>query len=314
MASAEPDFVRHTGVLGGPAAVESPSSLMSRGTAIASTPSIADAATNTSSDDELTQNLTSQAFLAENSGSFGSGATGRDGLLVYRVGKGDNLSKIAAQFGVSLDTIIRANPGVKTKALQVGQELTILPVSGIIHLVVEGDTLEALSEKYRITTVQIINANEDKIIGTALPIGESLVMPGATVQGNGYAVNSSLPDLHGYFVPPVTGWNWGELHPVNAVDIANACGVPVYSAAEGLVTRVGSPTAWNAGYGGLVEIEHPNGTKTRYAHLEKILVSVGDYVVQKTEIGKMGNTGNTHGPSGCHTHFEVEGAKNPFAK
>ncbi|MBI2604018.1 MAG: M23 family metallopeptidase, partial [Candidatus Harrisonbacteria bacterium] len=43
-------------------------------------------------------------------------------------------------------------------------------------------------------------------------------------------------------------------------------------------------------------------------------VSVGDYVAQGDIIGYIGNSGNTHGPTGCHLHFEVMGARNPFAK
>jgi murein DD-endopeptidase MepM/ murein hydrolase activator NlpD len=72
--------------------------------------------------------------------------------------------------------------------------------------------------------------------------------------------------------------------------------------------------SWNDGYGHFLLIEHPNGTKTRYAHLQSMMVSVGQYVNQGDRIALMGNTGNTHGPTGCHLHFEVLGAKNPFAK
>ena len=59
-------------------------------------------------------------------------------------------------------------------------------------------------------------------------------------------------------------------------------------------------------------IEHPNGTKTRYAHTDENFVRVGDYIAQGKEIATIGSTGNTHGPTGCHLHFEIYGAKNPF--
>ena len=87
----------------------------------------------------------------------------------------------------------------------------------------------------------------------------------------------------------------------------------VYAAAEGLVIEAGN-IGWNNGYGGYIKIKHPNKTYTAYAHLNKILVDEGKYVSQGAKIGLMGNTGNTHGPTGCHLHFEVRGAKNPFAK
>lgn len=125
----------------------------------------------------------------------------------------------------------------------------------------------------------------------------------------------SLPSLKGYFSMPAAGLNWGILHDNNAVDIANACGTPVYSAAEGVVVPDPSiqddGTGWNGGYGNFVLIEHPNGVKTRYAHLQQILVKIGDYVSKKQEIGLMGSTGRA---TGCHVHFEVLGAKNLFAK
>ena len=112
---------------------------------------------------------------------------------------------------------------------------------------------------------------------------------------------------------PTTGWNWGRLHNYNAVDIANACGTSIYAAAEGLVIDEKS-FGWNGGYGHYVDIEHPNGVITRYAHTEKNSVSVGDYVAQGDVIAYIGNTGLTHGVTGCHLHFEVRGARNPFTK
>ena len=121
-----------------------------------------------------------------------------------------------------------------------------------------------------------------------------------------------------YFSPPASGWNWGIIHENNAVDIANRCGAPVYAAAEGIIIpdqKLGDGNEdWNNGYGLFILIEHPNNTETRYAHLEKIVSSVGHYVGKGDLIGFMGNTGNTHGPTGCHLHFEVLGAENPLAK
>ncbi len=131
------------------------------------------------------------------------------------------------------------------------------------------------------------------------------------------SAGANLPDLKNYFALPAIGWNWGELHNYNAVDIANQCGASVHAAAEGLVVADENfgdgSSGWNDGYGIFVLLEHPNGTKTRYAHLDKAIVRVGDYVNRGGEIGVMGSTGNTHGPTGCHLHFEVYGAKNPFA-
>jgi murein DD-endopeptidase MepM/ murein hydrolase activator NlpD len=142
---------------------------------------------------------------------------------------------------------------------------------------------------------------------------KTVIIPYAKPLKGSYNLAEALPNYPGYFAIPTTGWNWGIVHNYNAVDIANACGTPVYSSAEGLVIE-SSSSGWNGGYGAYIIIEHPNNTKTRYAHLEKIFTSIGDYVSQGDLIANIGNTGQTHGPTGCHLHFEVIGARNPFAK
>ena len=88
------------------------------------------------------------------------------------------------------------------------------------------------------------------------------------------------------------------------------------AAADGVVTKddiFGSGVSgWNGGYGTFVLLEHANGTKTRYAHLRDVTVDIGDVVSRGQKIGTMGDTGNTESVNGCHVHFEVIGAKNPF--
>lgn len=237
----------------------------------------------------------------------------REGLLIYKVQKGDNLSRIAANFGISLNTILWANVNLKPNLLQPGQEIVILPVTGILHQIQEAETLESIANQYKMSVQRILNANPH-LVPAKLSVGSTVIIPDAQpYQSSRLASLVSLPDLGGYFSIPTTGWNWGQLHNYNAVDIANACGTPVYAAAEGLVIEE-VPYGWNGGYGEYIAIEHPNGTKTKYAHTQKNAVFVGDYVLKGDLIAYIGNTGTTHGPTGCHLHFEVIGAKNPFAK
>lgn len=117
-----------------------------------------------------------------------------------------------------------------------------------------------------------------------------------------------------YFIQPASGINWGIAHDHNAIDIANTCGTTVVAAADGTVTETAADGGWHDGYGNYIFVEHPNGLKTKYAHLQRVMASVGDFVYQGKAIGTIGNSGNVSGVTGCHLHFEVYGAKNPFIK
>ncbi|MDP8965141.1 MAG: peptidoglycan DD-metalloendopeptidase family protein [Cyanobacteriota bacterium] len=105
------------------------------------------------------------------------------------------------------------------------------------------------------------------------------------------------------------GRRWGRMH--KGIDIAAPVGTPVVAAAPGVVVTAG----WNSGgYGNLVEIQHPDGSLTLYAHNNRILVRRGQEVAQGQQISEMGSTGFSTGP---HCHFEVHaagrGAVNPIA-
>ena len=234
-----------------------------------------------------------------------------NGLMTYTVKEGDTLSHIAANFGISVDTILNANKSLDSTVIRPGQELMLLPVTGLLYEVKDDDTADSIAAAYGISATAILEANPDRRV---VP-GESIILPGVKPpQRSLYSLSvTGLPSYPGYYAMPAQGWNWGVLHPTNAVDIANACGTPIFASAEGLVVKsvIGG---WNGGYGNYVTIEHPNGTQTRYSHTLRNAVTEGMYVNQGETISYIGNTGNTHGPTGCHIHFEIIGAKNPFAK
>lgn len=103
------------------------------------------------------------------------------------------------------------------------------------------------------------------------------------------------------------GPRWGRMH--RGIDIAAPVGTPIYAAAPGVVEFAG----WNSGgYGYMVDIRHPDGSMTRYAHNSRLLVSRGQDVGQGDQISEMGSTGYSTGP---HLHFEIHvpsrGAVNP---
>lgn len=92
------------------------------------------------------------------------------------------------------------------------------------------------------------------------------------------------------------GYRWGRLHA--GTDFAAPHGTPIYSTADGVVIHAD----WQSGYGRLVKIQHEFGIETRYAHMSKIRVKVGDRVSRGQRIGDMGNTGRS---TGTHLHYEV---------
>ena len=92
-----------------------------------------------------------------------------------------------------------------------------------------------------------------------------------------------------------------------AIDIAASSGSPVYAAENGTVSYVqiwdGSyDTTGMMSYGHMIQIEHPDGNTTLYAHLSEINVQQDEKVVRGQRIGRVGSTGNSTGP---HLHFEV---------
>jgi hypothetical protein len=94
------------------------------------------------------------------------------------------------------------------------------------------------------------------------------------------------------------------------VDIAAPTGTPVYASFEGRVVDLLNDPDSETSYGTYIIIEHPNGFKTRYAHLSAITsnLKIGDSVTTNQEIGKVGNTGGvipSGGGDGSHLHFEI---------
>lgn len=98
----------------------------------------------------------------------------------------------------------------------------------------------------------------------------------------------------GYRIHPVTGKS--QFH--KGMDFAAPIGTPIYATGNGVVTFSG----WGTGYGRYVEVDHGNGTVTRYAHTSANYVNVGDTVYANQQIAAVGNTGRS---TGAHLHYEV---------
>lgn len=109
-----------------------------------------------------------------------------------------------------------------------------------------------------------------------------------------WPVRGWLTSGFGYRIDPFTGLR--QLH--EGIDIANRIGTPISAPADGVVARAFR----NFGFGLMVEINHGYGIVSRYAHLSKSYVKVGQRVKRGERIGAMGNTGRATGP---HLHYEV---------
>lgn len=237
----------------------------------------------------------------------------------YLVEEGDTPIAIAELFGISLDTLLWANGLTAYSIIKPGQKLTILPVSGIEHIVAKGDTIASIAKKYSASANDILAFNTiaeemELVIGTTVIVPNGIKpAPPAPVRVKPRVVTRQNFDApSGWLVPPASGRNSRPgtgLHGFNGIDIANHCGTTIVAAAAGSVI-IADGIGWNGGYGRYVKIQHSNGVITLYGHARELLVGTGVEVAQGQAIALMGSSGRS---SGCHVHFEVRGAANPFA-
>lgn len=248
---------------------------------------------------------------------------------VYEVVSGDTLSEIAIKVNIPMDTIVAMNDSLEdvNTMLQIGQELLItVPEPELSVTRVEEEYYE---ESYDADIVYIENDNwytnqtvvhqqpsagfrkvvadvsyvNDKEVGRQI-LKEEVVMeatPKIVERG------TKIPPT---YIRPISGGRKssgfgrrnaptkGASSYHKGVDWATPTGTPVYASCGGTVVKAG----WGSGYGYVVYINHEDGRQTRYGHLSKVLVSVGQHVKQGERIALSGNTGVSTGP---HLHFEI---------
>ena len=246
---------------------------------------------------------------------------------IYVVRKGDSITTIANMFGVSVNTILSVNNMKKSDKIIPGDVLFILPISGLEHTVAKGQTFQSIAKLYKVDISDIALYN-DLTLDAKLAIGDVLTIPGGDMADEGgdkpapdlgsapsrdknYYDTHPIQRIAGYFINPLpTGYKTQGLHgPGNrGIDIGAPKGTPIYASAGGtvLITKTG----WSGGYGNMAIIQHPNGTKTLYAHMSKLGTRTGASVSRGQIIGYVGSTGRSTGP---HLHFEVFNARNPGA-
>jgi len=240
-------------------------------------------------------------------------------IIKYTVKKGETINQIADKFNISTETILLVNE-LSSSSIKEGDELMILPVDGLLHMVESGETVEKIAKKYSADSEKIIDFNKLSGQGQVF-VGDILIIPGGKMPkssptATGSVAQVTLPDS--YFISPATGIITQRAHfshivngarQYNAADIANSLGTPIRAAAGGEVQIV--KTVWP--YGNYITILHPNGVVTLYGHLNAFAKDIysGKQVSQGEIIGYMGSTGYS---TGSHLHFEVRGAANPLLK
>lgn len=246
-------------------------------------------------------------------------------IVEYYVEDGDSLWSIANKFNISLNTLLWANSLTQGALIKPGQKLIIPPVDGLIYYVKTGDTLSQIAKTYKGKAEEILTFN-DLSSEEDIYVGDILIIPNGTmpVSTSQQVAQVWVPIPSSYFICPIASpcRITQKLHFYNAVDFSHGnCGDPILAAAGGQVVKVkltNSTSRWAfGGAGNTIAILHPNGVVTSYGHIALSFVKVGDQVSQGQIIALMGGQPGTPGAglsTGCHVHFGVSGARNPFSK
>jgi len=96
---------------------------------------------------------------------------------------------------------------------------------------------------------------------------------------------------------------YGDIRMHYGIDISAEKGTPIYATAEGKVVEVKNTGNLRTNFGRCIRIDHGNGIKTLYGHLDKITVKLGQMVKRWDKIGEMGRTGRS---TGVHLHYQVD--------
>ena len=254
----------------------------------------------------------------------------KEGEVTYTVTSGDSYYSIAEKYDLSVEALMKLNPGYDPKILRVGDVLTIsnaVPYLTVVNVerqryvqdvpyqVEYTDDSSMYQGEYKVTSAGVygkadVTANVTYINGEEMErevvASVTLSQPVTEQQLRG---TKERPTWYptGSFSWPCTGiltsrFGYRSLlgstyH--NGIDIGNSYGTSIYAADGGTVTYSG----WMSGYGYLIIIDHGNGYQTYYGHNSSLAVSVGAKVHKGQLIARMGSTGRS---TGNHCHFGVK--------
>ncbi|WP_057914123.1 peptidoglycan DD-metalloendopeptidase family protein [Peribacillus muralis] len=252
---------------------------------------------------------------------------GKEEKVIYEAKKNEDLESIATSHDMDASRLLELNPGRNEgKDLKEGDRLLVTELVPYVNVMVEREVYKEdhipfekkVKEdddlpKGEIITEQVgndgieaftynVSETNGKKISEAITKKEitdkaktEIIKKGTKVipsQGSG---TYAWPADGGY-ISSKQGQRWGKLH--KGIDIARPSSRTITAADHGIIESAGN----SGGYGNKITINHNNGYKTVYAHLNSIDVKAGQKIEKGAKIGMMGSTGNS---TGVHLHFEV---------
>ena len=240
----------------------------------------------------------------------------------YIVKEGDTLSQIAKDHDMSLDDLLKLNKDYDEDTVVVpGNELVItVPKSDITVITTKQLSYEEDyqaepqymddNNNYRGTNYVLSEGTTGhrSVVATVTyengkEVDRQITKENVTVESKParIAVGTLTPPA---YIKPINGGTFssgyglrdGEMH--YGVDWSCSIGTSVKAARDGVVTRAG----WYSGYGYCVDIQHEDGSITRYGHNSQITVNEGQQVKQGEQVALSGSTGDSTTP---HVHFEI---------
>ncbi|MBN6187272.1 peptidoglycan DD-metalloendopeptidase family protein [Aneurinibacillus sp. BA2021] len=253
-------------------------------------------------------------------------------LKKHTVAEGENLWNIGPKYGLTWKDLLAMNPGLtEDTLLHIGDTINVQAKKPKITVISKQEVAETVAVPYPIqakpdptkyrgddkviaegkngskqVVYELVKEN-GKLVQKQAVQQKILQQPIAKIMIRGTKIKPSRGD--GMFHMPATGTfsspfgeRWGRMHA--GIDIATPIGTPVHTSDHGRVVFVGT----KSGYGKCMIVDHGNGYRTLYGHLDEFEAQEGDIVVKGEEIAKSGNTGRSTGP---HLHFEIHKGGEP---
>ncbi|AFY77743.1 metalloendopeptidase-like membrane protein [Pleurocapsa sp. PCC 7327] len=224
-------------------------------------------------------------------------------LQRHKIAPGETAATIAQKYNLLPETLIRLNPILQGGSVPVGSEILIPPMNGVRLEVPAGATWKDLENAYGVRADVLFELNGCQ------KTPKVVFIPGVNWTARDNA-RRNYTGLKHYPLPQNAriglpyGWQKeatdGKMMFHSGVDFLAESGTPVLAADEGTVAFVGE----EGPYGYLIVISHGEEWQTRYAHLDKVRVKIGQQVKAGEVIGTVGTTGKPD-IKAPHLHFEI---------